>query len=229
MSSPLESAPQFGPSDVIGPQDSRTKPANLAVTPYLAICLLHPMAARGGRAIRIGTGWLVARSLVVTAGHVLEGAHTIKGWFAYDDSAGRAVSEFEETGFEIHPEYVQHGSSAFDVGVIRLASALPELSVLDVGQISIGDNRLHVAGYPLDRPWDGLNMAEAQGELKEDLGDILFHDVDAEDGQSGAPIWQQDPLRVVAMHTTGKGGTHPQLNGGVVMNDSVLDWIKSKQ
>ena len=222
---PPTAAPLASPRDVIGP-DTRRRPPALASPPYMSICLLHVFEPNRSRASRVGTGWLFANDKVVTAAHVVSGASRVTGWFAYDDQTDRALDYFEESAWEVHPEYLRSGSRRHDIAVIRLSDPVSGLVPLRTGRLGNAVGELHVAGYPLDK--GGLTMLEAAGEAQ-GMGDgALLHDVDTDDGQSGAPIWGEIPHLVVAIHTAGRDMDHPEYNRGVVLDDELTNWLEGR-
>ncbi|WP_405233689.1 trypsin-like serine peptidase [Lentisalinibacter salinarum] len=209
---------------VISP-DHRTKPSSLKRSPYESIALLHAFRPNQTKAAKLGTGWLVSSSSIVTAGHVLTDMAWIRGWLRYDSDADDWGAFFESSQLIVHSRYVNNSDESFDIGIIKLRE-----EVLNAASLKIKDpaaspsTDFRCAGYPEDK--GGLTMYEASGEPKGQAGTLVFHNIDTDDGQSGSPIWFGIGREVTAVHTGHGSADNSELNHGIYMNAEIVSWIK---
>ncbi len=209
---------------VISP-DTRSQATQLDRSPYKSIALLHAFRSGQSTASQIGTGWLVKPGHVVTAGHVLKGASRIRGWLAYDADNDAWGAYFESTRLTPHPDYIDNADASFDIGVVHLDSNLPGASVLPLkNPTADAPQDLRCAGYPLDK--GGLTMFEGSGGPHSVDRNLLFHTIDTDEGQSGAPIWFGVQRKVAGVHTGHGIDPQPDQNHAVFLNTEIVDWIK---
>ena len=93
----------------------------------------------------------------------------------------------------------------FDYGLIVLES--DDLSA-ETGEFTVGvmgtatlnasDFGPSTAGYPGDKPW-GTQWFGSSDSFVEVMPELLVHDIDAFQGQSGSPVWRADDLTVVGV------------------------------
>jgi len=222
--SPTQTAPEASAARKVLNPDNRSKATRLDRSPYKSIALLHAFQSGQSKASQTGTGWLVAAGHIATAGHVLKGATKIRGWLAYDADKDGWGAFFEATRLTVHPNYIDNADASFDVGVIHLPKDLPGESVLPLMNPADGPPAdLRCAGYPLDK--GGLTMFEGRGAPQAFDRNLMFHDIDTDEGQSGAPIWFGIQKQVAGVHTGHGTSPRPDLNQGVFLNSEIGSWI----
>lgn len=219
---------------VIG-TDERVRITNTAEYPWRCICSLLMTANTG--AMYIGTGWLVAPRLLLTAGHCVFMSDE-NGWVSKievipgRDADQRPYGSVVATDFRSTVGWTQSGDSNYDYGVIML----PEANRLGdqlgwFGYASRADDYLpgitiNLAGYPGDggpAGVDGTQWYDSRRIESVEERQITYV-ADTYGGQSGAPVWEMtsDGSRYgVAIHTFGTS-VH---NGGTRITGEVFDNI----
>jgi|GEM_PF-4963191 glutamyl endopeptidase len=172
--------------------------------------VLLDMVASDGRQ-KVGSGWLIGRRTVITAGHCVYDS----GWMSrilvtpggMDSSfIKRIPAVFSDTTHD----WIHGASSAIrqaaDVGVVRLAEDITAVtgtlpfkvcSQSELTQIPSG--RISVAGFPAH---SGQFTADT-GRLRSFNAAHLFYDIETWKGQSGAPVlyWDEnDRPSVIGIH-----------------------------
>ncbi len=110
---------------------------------------------RDGSPSKGGTGYLIARHLVLTARHVVAGATRIE--VLYDGADGKqAAAE------PIQPPYL--GDGDLDIAVLRIATDL------DIPTVPLSPERFHG-----ERPWRSRGWARAAREVKGDQAKQVDH------------------------------------------------------
>jgi glutamyl endopeptidase len=218
--------------------DERVRINDTASYPYRCICSLLITASTGAQ--YLGTAWLVAPRLLLTAGHCVymsdEGGwvreiEVIPGRDADQRPYGSAVAR----DFRSVTGWTQDGDSDYDYGAILLPGDARYGDQLGwFGYASRGDDYLrgitvNLSGYPGDggpAHVDGTQWFDSR--TIEDVQDRqITYVADTYGGQSGAPVWEMttDNNRYgVAIHTFGtsvhNGGT--RITGDVF--DNVVAW-----
>lgn len=72
------------------------------------------------------------------------------------------------------------------------------VGVMNSATLQSGEFVPSTAGYPGDKPW-GTQWFGSQDSFVEVMPDLLVHNIDAFQGQSGSPVWQGDDLTVVGV------------------------------
>ncbi|PUB78742.1 MAG: hypothetical protein DBO99_06105 [gamma proteobacterium symbiont of Ctena orbiculata] len=206
--------------DVIGNNDDR-RTADVHQEPYNKICLIHAfLKDSDSTAIKIGTGWLL-NGRVVTAAHVVSGCEKFMIWVAYDRETNESL-HFEKLMKEvvsIHEKY-EVPTDRYDIAYIDIANnALGSVEVDSRDEFE-NELKMEIAGYPQDM--GGLTMFHARGRSKSSLNSQFDHDIDTDNGQSGAPVWTGAGNRVIGMHLTG-GAPY---NRGLIITDELAAWLK---
>jgi glutamyl endopeptidase len=189
------------PLRVIPPNDDRVQINDTAVWPWTTIVKIegqfddaHFFAC---------SGWMLGPSTVATAGHCVYSFRDTKT-FAYNVTATPALNTSAAnsqpfgscramTSSVLSP-WFNNGDSGYDYGVYKLSCRIgyqtgnPGIQVIN----GSGDGKNGaVTGYPGDK--GGTTMWTAGGAVTSSLPKTFFFDVDTELGQSGSPLWVNDP------------------------------------
>lgn len=178
---------------IIGSNDI-TKVTNTRQEPYNGVCYL--LAEMPNGTTQYGTAWLTDRDIAVTAGHCIYDRKTKKyakkvtiyparqGYNAYYGS-------IESKKMYINSDWKTYDSDQ-DYGVIKLKSKVNSKctdfmwstkdSNLD------GDYELMLVGYSGSSSGANVAMHEATGYAEDYDDEIISHNIDSENGDSGAPI-----------------------------------------
>jgi glutamyl endopeptidase len=189
-------------SRIIGP-DERVPVSDTRAYPYAAIGQVRAFWGAQGYA---GTGVLVGPDRIVTAAHCAYRAE-LGGWpdlvmFVPGRNATvRPYGTVQATRFVVPIEYTQTALPRYDVAVVTLETAVGEdtgwlpLAAADLDPAGLVNLSVHSAGYPADAPGGAPadSLFAADGSLLSYATGLLQTDVDAVVGQSGSPIWFDDP------------------------------------
>lgn len=225
------------PPDILVAGDERRRVTNYQHYPWRCVCSLLITAANGSS--RIGTGWLAAPRLVITAGHCI---HTAEGggWAAkVEVIPGRNGAErpfgsalAEPRDLRCVSDWTVNADHDYDYGAILL----PPESLLGANLGSFGyapredtevwGATLNLAGYPADgggRFAEGTQWYATGGALAMSPRHVTYA-IGAAEGQEGSPVWlmtEQGDRYCVAIHTGSNGGG-PR---GTRVNQQVFDTI----
>ncbi|MFI6908995.1 trypsin-like peptidase domain-containing protein [Nonomuraea sp. NPDC050394] len=176
-----------------------------------------------GRAIPVGTGFLVAPSLLLTNNHVLPD----------QDSAGEAEVEFGAemsidndppawTRFRLDPSSAFVTDEELDYTLVRVVPAADGRTAGDLygwnrlmarqGKIVTGEP-VNLVGHPNGRLKE---ITIRRNELTMQLDHFLHYSADTEPGSSGSPVFN-DQWEVVALHHSGVPGE----DGAWIANEGV--------
>lgn len=193
---------------ILDPADTRRPVPNSTVVPWRCIALLN-IAFRDGYTAR-GSGWFIAPRTLVTAAHCV-----------HDPVHGRAMSIVATPGFQMgaapygrfavaqvdfNPAWTRGFPRELDFALIYLAQPV---GVGFFGFAAADDKALaqvlvNISGYPDDRPntqwFDGGRILHADQNF-------IYHTIDTESGQSGAPLfWSDRQQRIgLGIHAYGAG------------------------
>ena len=202
-----------------------------------------------GRTV-LGTGFLVAPDLLVTAAHVVDELSFLSGQL----ERGQAVADF-------HGYLGTKGSKIIDVtevvglnheadlALLRLAkepsSGKPRSNLraepLPIEPASpAAEKSICVVGYPLDDHRNpaplvsvlfgrrfGIKRA-AIGEILEAASDVFYHDCTTLAGNSGSPVIDISSKRVCGVHTSGRLMLRNQATGGRALQRFLDPYLKQR-
>lgn len=198
--------------------DNRER-ANERTFPHSCICKLIITDQDGRRFL--GTGFLVSKRCVITAGHCVyfrdNWARQIKvipGATNATEPFGAVVS----TSFRTVSGWKDQGNDNFDYGAVLLPDDTlfrNVNAVMNYGESST-EVKVALAGYPLDK--DGSQWMSA-GRIVARSKFSVSYDLDTESGNSGSPIYTAEGgnASVVAVHNV---GSNP--NRGVRISAEVI-------
>lgn len=231
---------------VIG-DDNRTQIHDTDAYPFRMICSLT-MTHEGGL-MSVGTGFLIGRRTLITAGHCLQPNRHVPPLVKVEVRPGRAglhepfageAGPALGTRFSLHREWSNRYDPNFDVGAIHLDTDIGEqLGWFGVRALSPSELELqwaHVTGYPGDKVIEtGEGQALPAAEMWHHATPLtgaadgrVFYPADTFAGQSGAPVYriaEDGRAEVVAIHAYGidpAGGPLAHANNSGVLVDGAL-------
>lgn len=199
--------PGIGLYSIIG-ADDRWKVTNTNQYPYSTIARITVEYQDGSEAC--GTGTMINRRLLATAGHVLINSN---------GSSPKSIKmQFGQNG-----SYVYYETDSFSSYIYRTGYESDRPIEGDYGFIVFNDNsvssitgfmgiatepskseKLYTAGYPGDLGY--YYMYAASGNIVSMNDDLIYHDMDTQPGQSGSPVYIMGTdgyPYLVAMHSSG--------------------------
>lgn len=232
---------------VIG-DDNRTQIHDTAAYPFRMICSLTISFENGMRSV--GTGFLIGRRTLVTAGHCLRPHPNAPALTSVEVRPGRAglhdpftddIGSVKGTRFSLHREWSARFNPNFDVGAIHLDADIGEtlgwFAVRALGPAALELQWAHVTGYPGDKVItgeDGMSVPAAEmwhhaTPLTGAADGRVYYPADTFAGQSGAPVYRLDAetgrAEVLAIHAYGidpTGGPLAHANNSGVLVDGAL-------
>lgn len=216
-------APERAGLESVLDADERTRIVNTTEAPWRLICSL---AIESDWGTYIGTGWFVAPTTLITAGHCVFDKNQMNGWARRITVTPGRERELEPYGsavatrFSTVDRWISAQDPDFDIAAIHLDAPLLEDpdSVFRVGAFT--DDELvaylvNVGGYP-GTPGGGQELYWAKNRVRAVTPRRIFYDVDTSGGQSGGPVFifrdgETQPI-VVGIHAYGVGGTPASMN-----------------
>lgn len=223
------------PLQLIGTRDRRVQNNNTTIHPYNAIAYLY-IRWPDGTAAR-GTGFIIDRDSVVTAGHVVFDAER-GGWatrITVRPGANGAdnfpYGAFEsETLFSVNG-WTVNGNLDSDYGLINISGTFPST----IGSFGYGvattanfDGKFaRITGYPASPTIDANKPLYTQwyhsGTV--DLSTRrAFYDADTSGGQSGAPVYIPAENIARAIHSGSEGNTNRGTRITQDVFNNLRDW-----
>jgi glutamyl endopeptidase len=206
----------LGAESVIG-LDERTRIVSTTTAPWKFVCALAIDSPMGEF---VGTGWVVAPRMLVTAGHCVFHQQQMGGWareILVSPGQDREVKPFgthKVVRFSTTDLWHRDQNPDFDMAALHLDEPLfGEGEGFQVG--ALPDNELkgfmvNVSGYPFDRG-NGQEQWWAKNRIRAVTARRIFYDVDTSGGQSGGPAYilqnEKGPAIVIGIHAYGTGGT----------------------
>lgn len=222
---------------LMNPDDDQRKVVeNVLADPYRKNVFIYTEWAKGCSSY--GSGAMVGPDSVLTAGHVI-----------YQSACGGLATKIEviagayyggpkvisnklgtSVGISSYvlSKYVNMRDSNYDIGFIKLKDKLGNTTGtygVSTG-IKAGDS-IMVSGFPGDGKVLVGNQYYSKGKILSTDEFLAYHNADAMDAQSGAPIVKEsDPNQIVAVHAHGASNYGPLQNNGVMINSNNLDTIR---
>lgn len=177
--------------------DERTQVTNVTAFPWRANCQLVITLQNGSQGI--GTGWMVGRGTVITAGHCVHTGGTSGQWIKSvvvipgRNGSYRPYGSIAGASFRSVTGWTRDASPNYDYGAIILPS---HMKIGDrtgyYGYTAYGDSTLtnllvNTAGYPGDKPTG--TQWYTYGNLASFTGLRLFYNFDTFGGQSGSVVY----------------------------------------
>lgn len=229
------------PKEVIfDPRDDRKRIADTGIPPFTGICLLNALDASAQTRLA-GTGWCVRNDALVTAAHVVFKPEIFGGagvaprvlaWPGYN-APDRITTSLEVARITVHPVYQQTLARDFDFAILKLSAPIPQAARFGIEVLSDAElmsRTVSLTGYPHDK--GGVSLWHANGPIRFVEAQRLFHQVDADEGQSGSPLWFADAgeFKVVGVHVHGtslSGHLGFVANVAARLTQPVAHWIHS--
>jgi glutamyl endopeptidase len=194
------------PESVIGREDTRRAVANTTVIPWR--CVAHLRTEYTDSFVGRGTGWFIAPRTLVTAAHnVHDRDHGRARRIVVTPGFHRGAAPFRQalvSSVDLHPSWSKSFARELDFALLFIPQTL---GVGYFGFAAGSDSGLrnvlvNIAGYPIDRP--DSQMYDA-GRVTDVDADFIYHTIDTESGQSGAPVfWSDRESRIgLGIHTYG--------------------------
>ena len=200
------------PEVIIG-KDDRVRVRQTNRYPWAAICSLRITARNGS--VWTGTGWLIGKRTVVTAGHCVY-IHSAGGWareievIPGRNGTARPFGSVKATSFRSVVGWTKKRRSSHDYGAIILPKDVGSKTGY-FGYAAYSDNTLksmmvNLSGYPGDKRGrlEGTQWWHARRITRVSSRNV-YYNIDTMGGQSGAPVWQlkKGKRYGVAIHATG--------------------------
>lgn len=167
--------------------DQRQKVLATKQMPYMAICKLYMKAENGLN--YVGSGWLVARDRLYTAGHCVYNKGT-GGWktkiIVVPGKSGLSepYGRYEAVELMATRGWIDEASPRYDMGAIKLNRMVAHDQFITP---AIEDpNVAEICGYPADRD-NGIFQYKMSDNLVKENGRFLYQ-ADTFGGQSGSPL-----------------------------------------
>lgn len=220
-------------SEAIIGTDERVRVTNTQDYPFRCICSLLITANTGSQ--YLGTGWLVAPRLLLTAGHCVYMADE-NGWASQIEvMPGRDAENYPygsviATDMRSITGWTMDGDRDFDYGAILLPSERRLGDELGWFGYAVRTDDyfpgidLNLSGYPGDGGPAGIDGTQWQDHrtVKDVKDRQISYEIDTYGGQSGAPVWEttSDGSRYgLAIHTWGTSTS----NGATRITSDVFD------
>jgi V8-like Glu-specific endopeptidase len=213
--------------------DDRVRVTNVTAFPWRVICSLKIRGRDGSR--WIGTGWLIGRRTLITAGHCVY-IHNRGGWASSIEvipgrnAAERPFGSCRATSFRSVLGWTQKRLRTHDYAAIILPEDCPYgdklgfFGLANLSDAALNQLTVNLSGYPGDKP-PGTQWFHSR-QLSSVSPSVLTYDIDTAGGQSGAPVWQlrNGQRHAVGIHTNGSptGNSATRINSAVYNN--LIQW-----
>ncbi|MCW1249850.1 serine protease [Acaricomes phytoseiuli] len=197
---------------IIGP-DNRRQIKNTRGVPYRAVAELS------GNSLSGCTGWLISADTMVTAGHCVFSAASVRWTTNFEVRPGRngdqtPYGSCRPNQVWTDQRWVSERNWVYDWAVLKLDCSVGQQTGW-FGFRTASDAKLKglpvtVTGYPGDKPlgtmWSDSNKVASVTPAK------VFYPVDTMGGQSGSPVYDSN-RQAVAIHNYGTSASYPQNSG----------------
>lgn len=222
--------------EVIIGKDDRVQVMNTTRVPWNRICHLNILTTTGKR--YLGTGFLVGRRTVITAGHCVHIANE-GGWVRQIEvSPGRngnakPYDTYTATAFRSVRGWVVNRQRNYDYGAIilprsvNLSPAIGAFGFANYTDTFLMNKRLNLAGYPGDKPAGTMWFHAMRAKML--TARTIIYDIDTMGGQSGSPVWVRlaDGRRIaVGIHTNGSLNGNSATRISKPVFDNLKRWRK---
>jgi glutamyl endopeptidase len=203
--------------------------------PWRSICKVIVTFKDGATAV--GTGTLVGRHHVLTAGHVVFNSDH-GGWASHAEIIPGYSNDQRPYGSSMSKEfislngYVRDRDPNYDLAFIITQTEIGDktgwFGIRPTSDTTLTRARVHIAGYPTDID-DGQSLQYTDGKVAHADINRVHYTFNTFSGMSGAGIFFQVQPRldrapdryVIAVHTTG-GQTE---NSGTRIREDIWDWV----
>ncbi|WP_071870049.1 fibronectin type III domain-containing protein, partial [Enterococcus quebecensis] len=212
---------------VIG-TDERVKVPDTTKAPYSSSAYLSMYTTSG-------TGTVIGKNKVLTAGHVVEGIKT--NWqmsqarvVPAKDGNYSPFGSFQVESIDIHKGWSVNNNRDNDIAVVTLkpnkngqniGDVVPVIPVKNVPHIPLG-TKGNMPGYGGDKFGE---MWEGRGSIIEQSALRVYYNIDTIGGNSGGPVYN-NLNELIAVHTSWYGtNSHPTKNGGSKITGTNYEFI----
>ncbi|AIK35264.1 hypothetical protein BG07_5696 (plasmid) [Bacillus pseudomycoides] len=234
---------QFREKDICGISDTRYRVLDTKIYPYSAICWLIITDANGG--IGVGSGWLNGNGTVITAGHNVFD-HNLRKWnkeiIVVPGKNGRIASGIPPFGtftvtqdkFRSVRGWTENLDKEYDYGALILSEKVGKRTGYfgyKVGDSSILDNPIRIAGYPSDKIGDEVaTQWYSLGYIHPPLYNRkIAYKLYTVEGDSGAPVWiDNTEYQAIGIHVHG-GCPHEAIRITQDVFDNLERWRNEGQ
>lgn len=241
---------EIDPNIITEPNDGRQFVANTRVYPYKTVCYLE-VTFPNGRTDTYGTGVLVYKDIVLTAGHVVYrpdcGGYATKVAVFPGRAGDTTVSGSEPYQYTtvqnlyVDPAYV-NGDGHSDWAMMKTYNTIGDwvgawmgIAYSEDYSFFVDDNlSVSVVGYPMDKGDPAGNHKQFFQWYSRDKvfavnNKIMVYLTDTYSGQSGAPVYEKDQY-VVAIHHGEFVNSYQKMNYGVNINkerfEKIVGWMQ---
>lgn len=186
--------------------DDERQQVDPSVLPYRCVCQLLIRGKRGNSFF--GTGFLIAKRCVITAGHCVffsgQWASTIT---VVPGANGESapLGKFIASRFRSTTGWTVNGDFNFDYGALLMEddSLFKAVGGYLPYAIDDGTTDLQLTGYPLDK---GGSQWKSAGPPKNRSKYRLYYEMDTVEGNSGSPVFASSggAYTVIGLHTQGE-------------------------
>lgn len=220
---------EISPNAYIGEDDSY-EIFGTGDMPYRAVCNLKTYWDNNGDGIADyisgGSGCMIGRRLLLTAGHVLyhnDGKDKCIGVDVYPAQLRYYTpwGPYKATKVFINGDYQKNSYTADDWGFVILDEYVGDwtgwLDLQNCSDVKMLGSNVSVIGYPQGKDNERISMWRSDGRVVKETDGELRYDCDTTGGCSGGPVINSDN-KIVAVH---HGGVSNAYNVGAKIDDLI--------